>query len=538
MGRSPLCCKMSFSLWSATLTGSSRAYPTGLVENPASYWWEGTTATPSAGNKACAAPQITPMTVRLRPIQDKASVAPTSKEASLLSAMDGGEKKDTMDGTNYYAVPQALPPKMDGYRSSFPNDAVLRQCKIQIDSPMEPMSAGQDITMTGALFVTVTETRTETNCHPGIACNVRRESSETGGLAMPPASIPPPPQTTLPSPPHGPVMPKGSQRPHNSDIKADTLRAEGTQAPAAPEVQAGTQAVAGANRGGGVAGALTVKTEHSASGLAVPTSSGRKPPLVDPDVDTGPALAMHSSAPVAMSMVSSTPQPTPTLIRSSSASPSRPSLTIGDSAFSVLPLVTMGAHTEESAGFQIGSQTLQIGETLTINNHPVIVTTSAGATFAIVQDLLSGSNVASTIALNNLPNAALVGGAGGVFAPKPAAVGSASPVTAFNAVLTPSRDGGFIVSGSSLKVNGPPVTLGSGPSPTVLSLTTNFAGQGVLVANSESTTLPVEFIPSETARPEKPVGHASSASTLDRWLLRHSNLWWCGWTVIWGLLAR
>jgi hypothetical protein len=526
------------------LTGPRRAFPTAITDYPKSYWWEGTTETVSAVGDACSSPQATPMTVRLPSLPENIVESTVPKEPVLYGA-EGGE---TNDGTNYYAVPQVFPPNMNRYRSSFPNDAVLAQCKLRVDSLKDAGVDEKPASKMGALFITVTETRIETNCHPGIACNVRRESSETGGLVgAPEHTAPPPPQPTAPdsnpaqapkasmNPANG-AQPFVSQRPHKSDIKGDTLRAEGTLA---------AGAVNGANRGEGVAGVMTAKTEHSATGLLGPTASSNKPP-VSSDAAPGTPPAEQSaapgpaSAPIALSMVTAMPQPTLTILQAPNAAPAHPPLLVGNSAMSVLPLVTMGAHTEESAGFQIGTKTVLLGETITINNHPIIVTTIAGATYAVIQDVQGGRNAASTIALNNLPNAGLVGDEGAVFAPRPAAAATGIPtITAFNIALTPVRDGSFSVSGTSLKINGPPVTLGNGPTPTTLSLTTNTAGQGILVANGVSATLTDVLFPSETTDwSQKPAAYSSAAPKPNDGVRQRPYIWLCGWTVIWGLLAR
>jgi hypothetical protein len=515
------------------------------------------------------------MTVKLASFPKDIPGEAPAHAASIMYATDGEQNNDDADGTNYYAVPLVAPPKMDLYRSLFPNDAVLAQCKLRADLGKDVPIDGQGAIKTGAFFVTVTQTRTETNCHPGLACAVRRESSETGGLAVPPANtVPPPPELTstplgmaeppqphAPWTPQGPAAPKasmgpakgaGSASPHRSGIKGDTLRAENTQA---PQAQAGAEAPALANGAAGAAGAagamgaLTVKTEHSASALDVPVPT-KKAPL--PGIEEVPALPMSSAVPAVASAAASIPlpaEPTPTAARppSTIVSPTAivpapiPSLVVGSSTVSIEPILTQvfeTAHVEQSVGFKIGSKTASIGQTLTIDNHPVVVTTSAGSTYAIVQNAPGENSAASTIALN-LPNPALVGGGGGIFAPKPAVVGSvAAPVTAFNAVLTPNRGGGYSVSGSSLKINGPPVTLGAGPSPTVLSLTTDTAGQDVLVANGESSTLSSASSASETGWGAKTAVYNDAAPSLRSWSHRHSYIWICGWTILLAVMAR
>ncbi|KAK5712644.1 hypothetical protein LTR15_011636 [Elasticomyces elasticus] len=84
-----------------------------------------------------------------------------------------------------------------------------------------------------------------------------------------------------------------------------------------------------------------------------------------------------TSAPSALSFVEATPAAT----QESSAVAA--TLSVGSSAIPIIPIAytdATGATSTDAAAFVVGSQTASIGQTLTIDNTPVVVQTSAGAT--------------------------------------------------------------------------------------------------------------------------------------------------------------
>jgi hypothetical protein len=447
------------------------------------------------------------------------------------------QKKRNLDGNGYHAVPWIFPPNKNFFRQSFPNDTVLAQCRPEIDLNIAASSAGKIPTKTSAWFVTVTEVRTETECPPDVNCNVRRDVGETGVLESPtteatPTPTPPPAQSAAPltsfsaglmgnqgqphpsqaggaaPSPHGPILPR-------------PLEVQGVQGAQGAQEAANGQRQQGQNGQMGVMGVQTAKTEKSATGLTVPTGSGKKP--------------LGGDAGEPQSMVTPVPSPTPTVPRPQSAVDS---LTIGGSAFSIAPLQPPTVHTEahvesKAGGLVIGTQTASLGSTVIINNIPVVITTSAGSTIAIVQDKNAGDNSAASAIILNVPQGPSLGG---IFAAKPDPAVGAAPVTVGSATLTPNKDGGYSVSGKSLPVGGS-VTLGSGPSSTVLALTTDTSGHGVLVSNGKSTTL--LSAPSATGGSKvKPAEFTGASNPLPKsWLHGFSRVWVCG-CILWGIILR
>jgi hypothetical protein len=129
-----------------------------------SYWWSGVRPTATAGSSSCIT-QLNPATVQL---PAHPYIAQPTTAANKLSP----------DGTNYYLVAQPAPHAIQAIGS---DDAILTEC--QQSSPS--VTAMPDELMTTASFITVTVTRTETNCKPEFPCEVREEKTDIGGLLGP-----------------------------------------------------------------------------------------------------------------------------------------------------------------------------------------------------------------------------------------------------------------------------------------------------------------------------------------------------------------
>jgi hypothetical protein len=102
-------------------------------------------------------------------------------------------KNSSADGRNYYLVAHPDPNAIQAMHS---NEGVLAECR----HPSATFQDNVDEPMTTASFVTITDTvtKTITNCHPEMMCNVREEKTETGGLIGP---------SGRPLPPAGPNPP-------------------------------------------------------------------------------------------------------------------------------------------------------------------------------------------------------------------------------------------------------------------------------------------------------------------------------------------
>ncbi|KAF2427565.1 hypothetical protein EJ08DRAFT_699546 [Tothia fuscella] len=521
------------------------AYPTAITEYSNSYWWHGVTPTPTGGAKACATHHI-PVTVDLPSHPEYTRWHPAIQSESSFHPEDF-RKKTGLDGTNYYAVPWIFPPNKDFYRQIFSNDTILQKCRLEIDLNIAASSAGQIPTKTSAWFVTVTEVRIETECRPDLACNVRREQSVTGALEISDNAPTPPPSKTSPPITSGvPLsggLPGSAQGAHPSAAaprpKAtilprpyDAAGVDGADGAARGQGPQGALGVAGVAGVGGIMGANTVRTEKTgAGGLQSSVPTNKKPAAAG--IDDIEPLAMMTSNLEVMPIVT---------IASVQESVVQPSLTVGGSASSAAPLEVEEIQSEVSVAeatrpaVVIDAQLVSIGQTITIDNLPAVVTISAGSTFAIMQNGFgSGNTAARTVVLKGVENPSF----GAVFAVNAAAastsVMNATPITVGSAVLTPKDHGGYLVSGKPLTVGGT-VTLGSGPSSTVLSFITDASGNGVLVSNGESTTLP--SVPSQTgiSGPKAAVFVGSSASLMSNWLRSYSWFWACGWAALWGVV--
>ncbi|KAI9740179.1 MAG: hypothetical protein M1834_004757 [Cirrosporium novae-zelandiae] len=155
-----------------------------------------------------------------------------------------------------------------------------------------------------------------------------------------------------------------------------------------------------------------------------------------------------------------------------STAPEKPqSITLGSQiiAYSTLIIPTTISSVATSIPVVvIGTQTAPIGQTITINSIPIGIQTSNGQTQAVV-----GASSIQTIVLSATPT-------GTEKTPIPIVIGSQT--------YTQNSASQYIVSGQTL-VPGTGITLGTGISTTVISLTTNSAGAPAMVIGSSTSLL-------------------------------------------------
>jgi hypothetical protein len=398
------------------------------------------------------------------------------------------------------------------------DDSILAECQRQPPT----VTAKLDNPMTTASFITVTVTRTETNCKPEFPCEVREEQTETAGL-IGPSGRPLPPARASPGLNAGAAAPKGASsplRPHYKEVPGIHNQADKPQ---------------------GIAGALTVHSEKSAT----PSFTTVEAPTFESVRPEKPAtsLIVPSRRPQAVGAGDSGPHsPQPMVTNAPTA--------LGTIVVGGLPLVvsavpappaTFGPHIEQPALVAVGPKTMTMGVAATYADTIIAIkTASGGATVAVVGNSKSGKW--QTIPLNGEGGASVAGfgfggggdtGLGGIFAPTPVALPQQqaprpNPIVG-GTTLTPAANGGYSVAGSSLVQGGPPITLlgsanagesagsgspGSNPSATVLSLTTNAAGEDVLLVDGKPSVLPAGPFETGSLKPAQYTGSGSDLTSM------------------------
>lgn len=383
------------------------------------------------------------------------------------------------DGTNYYLVAEPEVFTRGTYLSLFGNDTSLTQCRPDNVFSFKKLPPRIE-TLNGPLFVTATRTVIETNCGLDRMCNVRHESTQMGSLVQPTqkmhglaADIPRPMIASL-------IVPQGFE----------PVGSENSPVMKAPVV------------------------EEPALSLITPIPHGR-----------GQRNAGDNSAPrvAAQSMLFDAPEPTPP--------PDPEALSIGTITIdgTEIPIALIPGHATDIQGVyveqledsvQIGTQTVHLGETITISNQLVAVTQAPdGARIAVIAPL-NHASPATTISLSRDSTFQLSAAAGKAPIPTTRAFAAIEtpiprgPITVGNLELKPNSDGGYSVGGTSLSRGGSVTVIGVDPradflpSPVLLSLATNSAGQEVFGVNGESTTLALGGTATSTAKPGIKISNA------------------------------
>ncbi|TKA70140.1 hypothetical protein B0A49_07720 [Cryomyces minteri] len=299
---------------------------------------------------------------------------------------------------------------------------------------------------------------------------------------------------------------------------------------------------------GSAATAVGLQTSNGVTHLIIGTSSSVLPVLVPAALATAPSLSNVVASPVVAvggyvtlgtgSLATVVPLTTNSIgqnaiVVGGTTSVLSPATNLGPA----LPIFTVNSHTfigGSSSEYVVGSQTLRLGGSVTIGSTVVALTTnSAGQSIVIA----GGTTSTLSPAALSVPQALTIDGqtlsaisasayvlSGQTLAPgHPITLGSGSSQTvislatdsAGNSVvvmgsstsalrfptsagalvlngqtLTPASASEYIVAGQTL-APGHPITLGSGVSRTVVSLTTDAAGHSVVVVGSSTSTLPL-----------------------------------------------
>ncbi|KAI9690531.1 MAG: hypothetical protein M1822_009494 [Bathelium mastoideum] len=168
-------------------------------------------------------------------------------------------------------------------------------------------------------------------------------------------------------------------------------------------------------------------------------------------------------------------------------SKSAPSIVLGST---VVPVSTFASTTIVAGSsttipaFKIGPSTVALGQTVTLSNTPVAFITSADRTHAVI----GGTSTSALYAPvhSAAPGEKQVSPANSVI---PAS--SPSPITVGGQIFAPNSQSEYTAENGQTIAVGSFVTIGNGPSPTVIGLQTNTAGNTELVVGDSTSQLSI-----------------------------------------------
>lgn len=208
--------------------------------------------------------------------------------------------------------------------------------------------------------------------------------------------------------------------------------------------------------------------------------------LIGSYLSNGGAPPTNIPAQPAQSVVDNPPAGTP--------APPSTNIPVGTTSVAVvptaIPTVISGTSTTIPA-VVVGSTTLTAGQTAVIDNTPISVPTAVAPA---PQDGQQNNQLPQ-------PPAVVIGGSSTVILPTAPASAAQSPspptLTIGDQTIQPSGTA-YIISGQTVSP-GSPITLGTGPSATIIALTTNAAGSPIVIVGS--STIPYYNTPAITGAP-------------------------------------